>query len=78
MTAQDSLRWYAASDTAKRGFCATCGSFLFWKHKGEDKISVAMGSLDAPTKVQLARHIFIASKGDYYQIADGLPQLETS
>ena len=78
MTAQDSLRWYAASDIAKRGFCATCGSFLFWKHKGEDKVSVAMGSLDAPTNVQLARHIFIASKGDYYQIADGLPQLETS
>jgi hypothetical protein len=78
LTADESLRWYAASTTAKRGFCATCGSFLFWKHQDEDKISIAMGSLSAPTDVQLARHIFIADKGDYYQIADDIPQLETS
>ena len=78
LTAQDSLQWYAASDSAKRGFCKICGSFLFWKHRDEDTISVAMGALDPPTGLHLARHIFVADKGDYYDIADDLPQLETS
>lgn len=29
---------------------------------------------DAPTSTRLAMHIFVAEKGDYYEIADGLPQ----
>ncbi len=41
---------------------------------GEDQIAVALGCIDAPTGLTLDRHIFTAFKGDYYQIADGLPQ----
>jgi len=78
LTASDSLHWYSASDTAKRGFCNKCGSFLFWKHKNENNISIAMGAFHPPTGVTLARHIFVADKGDYYQINDAIPQLETS
>jgi hypothetical protein len=33
-----------------------------------------MGAFDAPTGTRLAMHIFVAEKGDYYDIADGLPQ----
>jgi hypothetical protein len=33
-----------------------------------------MGALDTPTGTRLAIHIFVAEKGDYYDIADGLPQ----
>lgn len=68
------VAWYAASDTARRGFCARCGSFLFWKAHDETTISVALGALDPPTGLRLERHIFVADKGDYYEIADGLPQ----
>lgn len=78
LTTQDGLRWFSASDTAKRGFCARCGSFLFWKRQGSDRIAISMGSLDPPTGLRLDRHIFVADKGDYYQIADDIPQLETS
>ncbi|MDU9003007.1 GFA family protein [Sedimentitalea todarodis] len=73
-TSEGTLRWYNASETARRGFCGTCGAFLFWAHNGEDQISVAMGAIDAPTGVRLARHIFVADKGDYYDISDGLPE----
>jgi hypothetical protein len=69
-----SLVWFEASPIAKRGFCRTCGSFLFWKHHDEDEISISMGSLDAPTGLHLGKHIFVADKGDYYDITDGLPQ----
>lgn len=70
----ETLQWYAASSTAKRGFCGTCGSFLFWKHNEEASISVSMGALAEPTGLKLAKHIFVADKGDYYDITDDLPQ----
>ncbi len=37
-------------------------------------MAVSAGSLDAPTGVTLAKHIFVAEKGDYYPLGDGLPQ----
>ena len=33
-----------------------------------------MGAFDSPTDTELAMHIYVAEKGDYYDIADGLPQ----
>ena len=73
---EDALRWYVSSAKVRRGFCQHCGSSLFWDPPARDWISVAMGALDAPTRLQLERHIFVAEKGDYYAIADGLPQNE--
>ncbi|MEM9584731.1 MAG: GFA family protein [Pseudomonadota bacterium] len=65
--------WYASSDTAKRGFCGICGSNLFWDGGGSN-LSIFAGTLDQPTGLTLKGHIFCADKGDYYEIADGLPQ----
>lgn len=66
--------WFRSSETAERGFCATCGSSLFWRKLGSEAIEVAAGAVDAPTGLVLAGHIFVADKGDYYAIADGLTQ----
>ena len=33
-----------------------------------------LGAVDGPTHMHLARHIFVESKGDYYDIAPGEPQ----
>ncbi|CUH50483.1 GFA family protein [Ruegeria atlantica] len=73
-TASDTLTWFRASDTARRGFCRSCGSFLFWQHNDEDTISISMGALSEPTGLTLSKHIFVADKGDYYDITDDLPQ----
>ena len=35
-----------------------------------------MGVFDTPTETKMALHIFVAEKGDYYEITDGLPQNE--
>lgn len=70
------VTWYAASDIARRGFCARCGSFLFWDENGSDDLSFSLGALDGATGLKLGKHIFVADKGDYYEIADGLPQKE--
>jgi len=38
------------------------------------RAAVAMGAFDTPTSTHLEMHIFVAEKGDYYDIADSLPQ----
>ena len=71
-----SLSWYDSSDEARRGFCSVCGSSMFYERKGIDKISVSAGSLEIPTSLDRMRHIYVTSKGDYYDISDDLPQFE--
>ncbi|NKB28451.1 MAG: GFA family protein [Rhodobacteraceae bacterium] len=78
LTIEGPVKWFAASAEAVRGFCPNCGSFLFWKAHSESTISFALGAIDGPTGLQLERHIFVADKGDYYDIADGLPQVRRS
>ncbi|WP_413720891.1 GFA family protein [Silicimonas sp. MF1-12-2] len=69
------VRWYQSSTTARRGFCPVCGSNLFWDGPGAN-LAIMAGTLDSPTGLTLKAHIFCADKGDYYEIADGLPQAE--
>jgi hypothetical protein len=71
---EENIVWYRASDQAQRGFCKSCGSSLFWRPDGRETISIAAGSINAPTGLKTARHIFTGDKADYYQIADGVPQ----
>ena len=73
LTEARSLSWYRSSDVARRGFCSECGSALFWDDD-TDEISLNVGSLDQPSGLTLKRHIYVDFKGDYYRIADGLPQ----
>ncbi|GAB5487080.1 MAG: GFA family protein [Parasphingorhabdus sp.] len=71
---EDNVRWYQASEKVRRGFCQTCGSFLFWDPIHHDKIAIAMGAFDGPTQTKLFSHIFVADKGDYYDIEPGVLQ----
>ncbi|PCJ10099.1 MAG: aldehyde-activating protein [Rhodobacteraceae bacterium] len=71
---EQSLTWFQSSDKVRRGFCAVCGSTLFWDPMFQRQTAIAMGSFDTPTGVQLGLHIFVADKGDYYQITDGALQ----
>jgi hypothetical protein len=74
----EKITWYEASASAKRGFCSVCGSVLFWKHNELAEISVMAGAFEKPTGLKGEVHIFVADKGDYYEIDDGLPQFERS
>ena len=72
LTETRGLKWYASSDVARRGFCGTCGASLFWDRLESDAISVAAGTLDAPSGLTTAADIFVADKGDYYELPEGL------
>jgi hypothetical protein len=71
---EENIVWYRASNQAQRGFCRSCGSSLFWKPDGRETVSISAGSINAPTGLKSVRHIYAGDKGDYYQIADGVPQ----
>lgn len=73
----ENVTWFHSSEKVRRGFCSTCGSSLFFDPIDKAKIpwtSVCMGAFDSPTDTKVAIHIFVADKGDYYELADGLPQ----
>lgn len=67
------LKEYTTPGGGRRGFCSACGSSL-WFRSAAGEFSVEAGSVIGPTGGRLAEHIFVASKGDYYEIDDGLPQ----
>lgn len=74
ITGGDAITWYIATPGYRRGFCGTCGSLLFWEDEAADTISIMAGVLDGSTGVKISHHIHVAAKGDYYRIADGVPQ----
>lgn len=79
VTGAENVKWYHSSHKVRRGFCSNCGSTLFWDPLDQEKhdwTAIALGTFDTPTKTKLKNHIFTADKGDYYEINDGLPQIE--
>ena len=66
LRADTSLRWFAASPIAERGFCADCGAFLFWKPGARDQISFAAGALDGATGLTIESDWFAVDAADYY------------
>ena len=75
----ENITWYHSSEKVRRGFCNKCGSSLFFDPTDQDKhdwFGISLGAFDGPTDTKLALHIFVAEKGDYYELEDGLPQNE--
>lgn len=59
---------FQSSERARRGFCSTCGSSLFWEPLGERRISIGAGSLDGPTGLHIDSHWHTEDAGDYYPV----------
>jgi hypothetical protein len=78
ISGEKNVTWYRSSPAARRGFCTTCGSALFWQSDGASYLSIMAGLFDQPTGLRLTGHIFCADKGDFYEITDGQPQYAQS
>jgi hypothetical protein len=74
VTDASGLRWYVSSEKARRGFCGTCGSTLFWDPTDRDYVAIAAGTLDPPTDLKTVLQIHVADAGDYYTIRTDVPQ----
>jgi hypothetical protein len=71
-------RW-ASSNVAERGFCATCGTPLFFRDfdRPEDEFELMIGTLDNPDIAPPDHHVGIESKVAWLKMEDGLPAVET-
>ncbi len=70
------ITWYQSSEKARRGFCKTCGSVLFFEPTKGDWIGISIGAFDGPLDTKLTKHIFVSFKADYYEINDGAEQFD--
>ena len=70
----EALAWFRASSAAERGFCAACGSHLFWRSLEDDGMAILAASIDDASAFAIERHIFVDDKGGYYEIDDGPPR----
>ena len=74
------LKWFKSmtdeTPNVHRGFCAECGSSLFWHPRDQRYIAVAAGSLDEPTQLKTIGHVWVSQISDYYEILDDLPRHE--
>lgn len=76
LQASESLRWYSASPTARRGFCGRCGSILFWDGEGAPHLSIAAGSLDDGHGLRVVTHIYAADRAPWDEIPAGDARVE--
>ena len=69
----ETLRTYASSDWAERGFCATCGSGLFWRLTAEGPMrglmSLGVGTLDDGAGLDFDLEVYVDMKPESYAFA---------
>jgi hypothetical protein len=63
--------WFQSSETVRRGFCAECGTPLFYDG-GADHISITLGSLDEPESVKPEMQTNLARKMPWFGELDAL------
>ncbi|WP_424972655.1 GFA family protein [Dinoroseobacter sp. S76] len=68
----ETLRTYTSSDWAERGFCATCGSSLYWRLTAPGPMhglyAVAAGTLDSLDGLELTQEVYIDHKPAGYAL----------
>ena len=71
--ADETLRTYASSDWAERGFCAACGTSLFWRLTAEGPmqgmLSLGVGALDDAAGLTFDAEVYIDHKPESYAFA---------
>lgn len=73
---EEHIKWYRSSDWAERGFCAECGSNLFYRLSGDEpQYALFSGAFEDQSKVVLSAEIFIDEKPDFYNFAGDIPSM---
>jgi len=66
--------FYQSSAGFERGFCANCGSPMFFRPIGEDWIAILTGTLDDPEVAPPDGHYGVESRISWLKIVDDLKQ----
>jgi len=68
---------FKSSEAVERGFCRDCGTPLFFRYVDRDRISVALGSLDDPSRVAPARQYGVEGRLAFVATLTSLPGSRT-
>jgi hypothetical protein len=69
------LTWYRAETGAERGFCAACGSTLFFRSpRWPGELHVALANVQEPIDRAPQAHVYWDSHVDWLRIDDELPK----
>ena len=72
---EDLFKKFQSTETTQRCFCSACGSpIISIKAETPDFYRLRIGTLDTPLAQKPAMHIFAASKAEWDDICDHLPQ----
>ncbi len=74
LVASETLTWYQPAAGVHYGFCATCGSSLFWKIDARSTVSIAAGTLDQPTGLRTTTAWWVSEAADYHERQTGLTE----
>lgn len=72
-----SLRWHFSSPDAERGFCARCGSSLFFRsERWPGELHITLGNLEGEADRLPTAHVFWETHIDWVKLDpdDGLPR----
>jgi hypothetical protein len=76
LSGADALRWFRSSPPARRGFCGSCGSTLFFEsERWPDEVHIALALMDGPIDREPAAHVFFDSRVHWAEPGDHLPRL---
>jgi hypothetical protein len=73
VTVTGEVRWCDWKSGVRSGFFSDLWAQLFGERTAEPAISIEVRDFDRAAGLQPAGRIFTAGKGDYHDIADGLP-----
>jgi hypothetical protein len=66
---------YSSSPPVERGYCASCGTALTYRHaQRAADIDVTLASLDEPGRFAPEFHVWVEDRLPWLRVADGLPQ----
>lgn len=77
VTIEGEATLYPSSSEITRRFCPVCGATVFAQRRTMlDRLSVTLGSLDAPAALPPTAHMFAGRMVDWLKLEDGLPRYD--
>ncbi|MGQ8363835.1 GFA family protein [Glaciecola sp. 1036] len=70
----ENIKSFKRSEQTESCFCDNCGSTLYGEKPETGLVHVRYGALDASPSLLPQAHMHVASKADWYEITDNLPQ----
>lgn len=66
-----------SSPIAQRGFCGCCGTPLFLRYDGQERLALMLGSFDDPLRLRPTHHYGVEGRIAWVDCGLGLPGRET-